>query len=88
MRTRPNWKTCPHCGEKFDLSTRYTSPANHRRDLEAWARHERGECLPHRAPLRYACQAEGCTYETAERVMIKDHAAVLGHFGWADRQGH
>ena len=39
-----NWKTCRHCGERFDLSTCYTSPANHERDLENWARHARGEC--------------------------------------------
>lgn len=42
--THSKWHACPNCGEKFDLSTRWTSPENHRRDLESFARHKRGEC--------------------------------------------
>jgi sarcosine oxidase delta subunit len=40
------WITCPNCGEKRDVSNRYTSPANAKRDAEWWAsEHESGACV-------------------------------------------
>ena len=42
--SRPNWKTCRNCGERWDASGRYTSPANHAKDLEWWAGHVEGRC--------------------------------------------
>lgn len=32
--------------------------------------------------MRYSCNT--CTFETDIRVEIKNHAAILGHFGWTD----
>lgn len=32
--------------------------------------------------MRYQC--DSCNYSTDSRVNIKDHAAILGHFGWRD----
>lgn len=40
----PRWETCPNCGEKWDSSSNYTSPANHARDREWWAQHLAGYC--------------------------------------------
>lgn len=33
---------------------------------------------------RYGCNT--CSFETDVRVVMKDHAAVLGHFGWTDNE--
>ena len=61
MSGGPRWITCEHCGSKRDTSSRYTSPANARRDAEQWkAEHETRACvdgcpLPHDAyPWRHA----------------------------------
>lgn len=35
---------------------------------------------------QYTCNAKKCTYETNTRVDIKNHAAILGHHGWTDRE--
>lgn len=34
--------------------------------------------------MRYKCLS--CRFRTDVRVDIKDHAAILGHFGWTDSE--
>lgn len=41
-----NYQRCKHCGELWDSSGRYTSPANQQRDAQWWREeHESGRCL-------------------------------------------
>lgn len=43
--TPPHYVTCPNCGVKRDVSGRYTSPANQKRDHRWWTEeHLSGDC--------------------------------------------
>ena len=47
--------------------------------MKPWADRE-----PGRVRLRYFCLS--CPAQSNDRLWMKDHAAVLGHHGWADRE--
>lgn len=39
-----HWETCPNCGERWDSSGKYTSPANQELDRVWWKAHLDGKC--------------------------------------------
>lgn len=55
------WITCPRCGASRDTSNRYTSPANQRRDHEAWERVHGRDGYCQRLRKAHECQIRTTT---------------------------